>query len=125
MHWPDGLVTKGIEQHIADLKAMFVYAQDTRIKQHPVAFGSGEWTSVIGIMDGTFTKPMPLPNGQSLAPTGKAFKVRFPFDLAVIAQVRRLARLEGTPLATTSPFRGKSRGWWTRTGPVGTGSPVG
>lgn len=75
VHWPDGRVTKGIEQHIADLKAMFVYAPDTRIKQHPVKFGSGEWTSVIGIMEGTFTKPMPVPNGKPIAPTGKAFKI--------------------------------------------------
>ena len=75
VHWPDGRVTKGLEQHIEDLKAMFVYAPDTRIKQHPVAFGSGEWTSVIGIMEGTFTKPMPVPNGKPLPPTGKAFKI--------------------------------------------------
>lgn len=56
VHWPDGRVTKGLEQHIADLKAMFVYAPDTRIKQHPVKLGSGDWTSVIGIMEGTFTR---------------------------------------------------------------------
>lgn len=31
VHWPDGRQTKGIDQHIADLKAMFVYAPDTRI----------------------------------------------------------------------------------------------
>ena len=47
VHWPDGHETKGIEKHIEDLKAMFVYAPDTRIEQHPVKFGSGEWTSVI------------------------------------------------------------------------------
>jgi len=28
-----------------------------RIKVHTVKFGSGEWTAVIGIMEGTFTKP--------------------------------------------------------------------
>jgi len=75
VHWPDGHQTKGIEKHIEDLKAMFVYAPDTRILQHPVKFGSGEWTSVIGIMEGTFTKPMPIPNGKPIAPTGKAFKL--------------------------------------------------
>lgn len=75
VHWPDGHQTKGIEKHIEDLKAMFVYAPDTRILQHPVKFGSGEWTSVIGIMEGTFTKPMPVPNGQPISPTGKAFKL--------------------------------------------------
>jgi len=73
VHWPDGHQTKGIEQHIADLKAMFVYAPDTRILQHPVKFGSGEWTSVIGVMEGTFTAPMRGPNGKAIAPTGKAF----------------------------------------------------
>jgi len=73
VHWPDGHQTKGIEQHIEDLKAMFVYAPDTRIMHHPVKFGSGEWTSVIGVMEGTFTAPMPIPNGKAIAPTGKAF----------------------------------------------------
>jgi SnoaL-like polyketide cyclase len=75
VHWPDGRQTKGIDQHIADLKAMFVYAPDTRILQHPVKFGSGPWTSVIGVMEGTFTLPMPTPNGKPIAPTGKAFKL--------------------------------------------------
>jgi hypothetical protein len=73
VHWPDGHITKGIEKHIEDLKAMFVYAPDTRIKQHPVKFGQGEWTSVIGVMEGTFTKPMPTADGKSIPPTGKAF----------------------------------------------------
>jgi hypothetical protein len=75
VHWPDGHTTKGIEKHIEDLKAMFVYAPDTRIKVHPVKFGSGEWTSVIGEMEGTFTKPMPEGGGKTIAPTGKAFKL--------------------------------------------------
>jgi len=75
VHWPDGHQTKGIEKHIEDLKAMFVYAPDTRIQQHPVKFGSGDWTSVIGVMEGTFTRPMPVPNGKPIPPTGKAFKI--------------------------------------------------
>jgi hypothetical protein len=75
VHWPDGHQTKGIQKHIDDLKAMFVYAPDTRIREHPIKIASGEWTSVVGIFEGTFTKPMPLPNGKSIAPTGKAFKL--------------------------------------------------
>lgn len=75
VHWPDAHLTNGIERHIADLKEMFVYAPDTRIKEHPVKFASGEWTSVIGIMEGTFTKPMPTPDGKSIQPTGKGFKL--------------------------------------------------
>ena len=76
VHWPDGVQTKGIERHIDDLKSMFVYAPDTRIQEHPVKIASGEWTSVIGVMEGTFTKPMPLPDGTMIPPTGKSFKLQ-------------------------------------------------
>jgi hypothetical protein len=75
VHWPDGHTTKGIEQHISDLKYMFTYAPDTRIKQHPVKVGQGDWTAVYGIMEGTFTKPMQTPDGQTVRPTGKSFKL--------------------------------------------------
>lgn len=75
VHWPDGHVTHGIEQHIKDLKAMFVYAPDTRISAHPVKFGQGPWTSVIGVLQGTFTRPMPIGHGKFIQPTGRAFKL--------------------------------------------------
>jgi hypothetical protein len=75
VYWPDGHMTQGIEQHIEDLKAMFVYAPDTRIKQHPIRFGSGKFTAVTGVFEGTFTKPMPIGNGKFIQPTGKAFKM--------------------------------------------------
>jgi len=75
VHWPDGHVTHGLDRHIADLKAMFVYAPDTRIQEHPVKIASGEWTSVIGFMEGTFTLPMPIGEGKTIAPTGKSFKL--------------------------------------------------
>lgn len=75
VHWPDGHLTRGIDKHIEDLKAMFVYAPDTRIEVHPVKFGSGEWTGVIGVMEGTFTKPMPTVDGKTIPPTGKPFKL--------------------------------------------------
>lgn len=76
VHWPDGSKTVGIERHIEDLKSMFVYAPDTRIEEHPVKIASGEWTSVIGVMEGTFTEPMPLPDGTVIEPTGKSFKIQ-------------------------------------------------
>jgi len=75
VYWPDGHVTTGIEKHIEDLKAMFVYAPDTRIKEHPIRFGSGNMTAVTGVFEGTFTKPMPIGNGKFIQPTGKAFKM--------------------------------------------------
>ncbi len=76
VHWPDGHTTTGIDPHIADLKAMFVWAPDTRIKVHPIKVGQGDWTAVIGEMEGTFTQPMPLPDGATIPPTGKAYKIR-------------------------------------------------
>jgi hypothetical protein len=75
VNWPDGHYTNGINKHIEDLKAMFVYSPDTNIKVHPVKIGSGEWTSVIGVMTGTFTKPMPIGNGKFIQPTGKKFSI--------------------------------------------------
>jgi hypothetical protein len=71
--WPDGHETRGIETHIEDLKALFVYAPDIQIQVHPIRFGSGEWTSVTGVMTGTFTKPMPIGDGKTIAPTGRKF----------------------------------------------------
>jgi hypothetical protein len=75
VNWPDGHFTTGIERHIADLKAMFVYAPNTSIKQHPIRFGSGNMTCVIGVMTGTFTAPMPIGNGKFIKPTGKSFSL--------------------------------------------------
>lgn len=75
VHWPDGHTTTGIDVHIEDLKKLFVYAPDTRIKIHPIRFGAGNLTAVTGVFEGTFTKPMPIGNGKFIEPTGKAFKM--------------------------------------------------
>jgi hypothetical protein len=74
VYWPDGHVTEGLDIHIKDMKNLFVYAPDTRIKEHPIKFGSGDYTIVTGVFEGTFTKPMPIGNGKFIQPTGKAFK---------------------------------------------------
>ena len=73
--WPDGHETRGIEKHIQDLKALFVWAPDITIKVHPIRFGSGSWTAVTGVMTGTFTRPMPTPDGKTIAPTGQRFAI--------------------------------------------------
>ena len=75
VHWPDGRTTVGIDDHIDDLKAMFVWAPDVRVQEHPVKIASGQWTSVIGIIEGTFSEPMPLEDGTFIEPTGKSFKL--------------------------------------------------
>jgi hypothetical protein len=75
VYWPDGHTTDGLDVHIEDLKAMFVYAPDTRIKEHPIRIGSGKYTAVTGVFEGTFTRPMPIGNGKFIQPTGKAFRM--------------------------------------------------
>jgi hypothetical protein len=75
VYWPDGHVTEGLATHIEDMKKLFVHAPDTRIKEHPIKFGSGNYTLVTGVFEGTFTKPMPTGNGKFIQPTGKAFKM--------------------------------------------------
>jgi hypothetical protein len=75
VHYPDGHTTKGIPDHVKELKFMWTFAPDNRITQHPVRFGTNDaqWTAVMGFLDGTFTKPMVLGNGKVIQPTGKAY----------------------------------------------------
>ena len=74
---PNGRVTKGNKVHIEDMKEMFTWAPDARITRHPVKFGQGDWTVMIGEMEGTFSKPMASPTGgKPVQPTGKHFKIQ-------------------------------------------------
>lgn len=73
--WPDGHETNGIARHVDDLKGMFVYAPNTNIAAHPIRICSGDYTAVTGVMTGTFSRPMPTPDGKTIPPTGKSFKM--------------------------------------------------
>ena len=75
VHYPDGHTTTGLEEHLAELKPQFVFAPDTRIKVHPIKIAQGNWTAVAGVMEGTFSQPMPTPDGKTIAPTNKVFKL--------------------------------------------------
>jgi hypothetical protein len=75
VHWPDGHYTDGIEQHVKDLAALFVWAPDTRILSHPLRVAKGELTAVTGVMQGTFTRPMPDGKGGFIQPTGKKYAI--------------------------------------------------
>ncbi len=75
VHWPDGHTTTGFDLHIEDMKYMFTFAPDTRITSHPIKIGQGEWTAVMGWMEGTFTLPMKASDGKVIQPTGKSFKI--------------------------------------------------
>jgi len=75
VHWPDGHYTDGIDRHIADLKALFVWAPDTRIHEHNVRIAMNEFTAVTGVMRGTFTRPMPNGRGGFITPTGRSYAI--------------------------------------------------
>ncbi|MFE7543946.1 ester cyclase [Streptomyces platensis] len=75
VHWPDGHYTDGLDRHIADMKSQFVWAPDTRITEHPNRIAKGNLTSVTGVMQGTFTRPMPDGKGGFIQPTGKKFSI--------------------------------------------------
>ncbi len=63
------------DRHIADLQALFVWAPDTRIHEHPIRLAMNELTAVVGVMRGTFTRPMPDGRGGLIQPTGKAYAI--------------------------------------------------
>ncbi|WP_343618969.1 ester cyclase [Ralstonia sp.] len=75
VHYPDGHTTKGIPDHIKELTFMWTFAPDNRITEHHIRFGTadGQWTAVMGYLDGTFTKPMDMGGGHLIQPTGKAY----------------------------------------------------
>ncbi len=75
VNYPDGHQTTDIKAHIEELKPMFVFAPDTRIVEHPIKFGSGDYTCVTGYILGTISKPMPIGKGKTIPPTGKSFKL--------------------------------------------------
>lgn len=83
--FPDGRTTEGIEQHVADINNLFNGTPDNRITAHPIAFGSGDWTVTTGVMEATFSEPIKLPDGKTIAATGK--KVKMP--MATIARWKK------------------------------------
>jgi hypothetical protein len=44
---------------------------------YAIQFGSGDWITVVTNVTGSFTGEMTLPDGNVIAPTGKAFDVEF------------------------------------------------
>ncbi len=75
VHWPDGHVTVGLQKHIGDLDSMFAFAPDARIDGQPTTTVNGDWTTVVRVAAGTFTQPYSTPDGKTVAPNGKPFKI--------------------------------------------------
>lgn len=73
---PDGSLVDGMNPaHRDQLQWMFDSFSDIKVESHPVKFGSGNWTAGMGATTGTFDRPMKLPNGKVIQPTGKKFSV--------------------------------------------------
>lgn len=74
--WGDGHETHGLPQHIEDAKAFISFVPDARVTAHTVKIAVGDWSSVSGTLEGTFTQPLHLPDGSSIPPTNKPFKIQ-------------------------------------------------
>ena len=69
----------GREAHAVAMQQMLRAFPDMHVYNdpYPIQFGSGDWTTVVTHVTGTFTGEMTLPDGTVIAPTGKAFDVEF------------------------------------------------
>ena len=69
----------GRAAHAGAMKAMIGIFPDAHVDNdpYPIQFGTGDWITVVTRTTGTFTGEMTLPDGNVIAPTGKAFDVEF------------------------------------------------
>ena len=68
----------GREAHGAAMQQLVRMFPDIRVHTpYPIQFGSGDWITVVTNATGTFTGEMTPPDGNVIAPTGKAFDVEF------------------------------------------------
>ena len=72
---PDGTVTKPMAPHADELQFLFD-TFDFKVAEHIVGFGFGEWTAGISVSKGKWVKPITLPDGTVLKPTGKKVSVK-------------------------------------------------
>jgi ketosteroid isomerase-like protein len=73
---PGGSITKGMDpHHTEELKFLFD-TFDFVVKEHIVGFGFDDWTAGISICTGKWVKPIKLPNGKTLKPTGKSLEIK-------------------------------------------------
>jgi long-subunit fatty acid transport protein len=65
--------------HAAMIEHMIRIFPDVHVDNdpYPIQFGSDDWITVITRATGTFTGEMILPDGNVVAPTGKAFDLVF------------------------------------------------
>ena len=68
----------GSEAHSAAMQQFLRSFPDMHVTTpYPIQFGSADWITVVTNATGTFTGEMLLPDGNVIAPTGKAFDLEF------------------------------------------------
>jgi outer membrane murein-binding lipoprotein Lpp len=72
---PDGSITEPMDPHAEELQFLFD-TFDFKVAEHIVGFGHGEWTAGISVSKGKWIKPITLPDGTVLEPTGKPVSVK-------------------------------------------------
>ncbi|XWV26356.1 polyketide cyclase [Tupanvirus soda lake] len=75
MRMANGAAIVGIDKNIEMMKQMHEMAEDTKIIEHGIQFGSGDWIAIQQIMTGTFTGPMKGTDGKIYEPTGRKFRM--------------------------------------------------
>ena len=75
VHNPDGTQTSPFAPHSEELQFLFDTFEFV-VTDHIVGFGYGEWTAGISISEGRWVKPMTLPDGTVLQPTGKKVRLK-------------------------------------------------
>jgi ketosteroid isomerase-like protein len=75
----DGQPILGQEAHAAAMGGMFAIFPDVHVDNdpYPVQFGRGDWITVVTRCTGTFSGEMTSPDGNVIAPTGRAFDLDF------------------------------------------------
>jgi outer membrane murein-binding lipoprotein Lpp len=72
---PDGTITEPMSPHAEELQFLFD-TFDFKVAEHIVGFGFGEWTAGISISQGNWVKPITLPDGTVLQPSGKPVSLK-------------------------------------------------
>lgn len=72
---PDGSVVDDLDTHTDDMIYLATFMPDIKVVDHPIKLAMGDWTAVVGITTGTFTKPMQVEGG-IIDPTYKSMKIR-------------------------------------------------
>ncbi len=75
VHWPDGHTTVGLDERNAEIDRLLDFAPDVRVEAEPTRTSSGEWTTVVRVLSGTFSRPLTTREGKTVAPAHQPFRI--------------------------------------------------